>query len=76
MKRFDGDVFLQIQADIWRQNMGKMASECVRCMREHAVGVYAPALDFTPHASPRPGDCIQGQSRVCYVPGEIRKRKC
>jgi len=50
VKRFDGDVFLHIQADIWPQNVGKMLSECLRCMREHDVGVYAPDLDFQPHA--------------------------
>jgi hypothetical protein len=54
VKRFDGDVFLHIQADIWPQNVGKMISECLRCMREHKVGVYAPDLDFQPHVfSPR-----------------------
>jgi hypothetical protein len=54
VKRFNGDVLLHIQADIWPQNVGKMIAQCVRCMREHAVGVYAPDMDFQPHAfSPR-----------------------
>jgi hypothetical protein len=54
LKRFDGDVFLHIQADVWPQNVGKMIAECLRCMREHNVGVYAPDLDFQPQAfSPR-----------------------
>jgi hypothetical protein len=49
LKLFDADVFIQIQADIWPNNLGSMLSECVSCMSNYAVGIYAPNVDFSPH---------------------------
>jgi hypothetical protein len=49
LKLFDADIFIHIQADIWPNNLGSMLSECVSCMSNRAVGIYAPNVDFNPH---------------------------
>ena len=46
---FDADVFLHIQADIWPTDLGLMLSECIDCMKNYGVGVYAPNVNFNPH---------------------------
>jgi hypothetical protein len=47
--RFNADVFVHIQADLWPAKIGQMLSECVRYMTSQRVGVYAPNVDFNPH---------------------------
>jgi hypothetical protein len=49
LEQFDADVFLQIQADIWPTQLGRMLSECVRYISNFGVGVYAPNLNYTAH---------------------------
>lgn len=49
IERFDADVFLHIQADIWPTQLGRMLPECLRYISNFGVGVYAPNLDFTAH---------------------------
>jgi hypothetical protein len=47
--RFDADVFLHIQGDVWPDNFEQMLSECVKCLTKSGVGIYAPNVDFNPH---------------------------
>src|SRR2546426_5415181 len=49
LERFIGDVLLHVQADVWPHDVGPMLAECVRYMRDHDVGVYAPDIVYTPH---------------------------
>jgi hypothetical protein len=49
LEQFDADVCLQIQADIWPTQLGRMLSECVRYISDFGVGVYAPNLNHTAH---------------------------
>lgn len=49
LERFDGDVLLHVQADVWPHDVGPMLAECVRYMRDHDVGVYAPDIVYTSH---------------------------
>src|SRR2546427_4348263 len=49
LERFIGDVLLHVQADVWPHDVGPMLAECVRYMRDHDVGVYAPDIVNTPH---------------------------
>jgi len=49
VQRFDGDIFVHIQADIWPADLPQMLSECVKQMTNFGVGVYAPNLNFNPH---------------------------
>jgi hypothetical protein len=47
--RFDADVFLHIQADVWPDKFEQMLSECIKCLTNLGVGIYAPNVDFNPH---------------------------
>ncbi len=49
LSRFDGDIFVHIQADLWPSNLGRLLSECARYIANENVGVYAPNVDFNPH---------------------------
>jgi hypothetical protein len=49
VERFDADVFVHIQADVWPLNVGEVLSESVRYIQDHRVGVYAPNVDFNAH---------------------------
>jgi hypothetical protein len=49
LERFDADVFVHIQGDIWPTKVGKVLSECVRFIKNYGVGIYAPNVDFTAH---------------------------
>jgi hypothetical protein len=49
LHRFDADVFVHIQADVWPEKVGLVLSEAVRYMRDFGVGVYAPNVDFNAH---------------------------
>ena len=49
LDRFDADVFVHIQADIWPEKVGLVLSEAVRYIRDFGVGVYAPNADFNAH---------------------------
>ena len=50
--RFDADVFLHIQADVWPDKFDLMLSECIKCLTDLGVGIYAPNVDFNPHVFP------------------------
>jgi hypothetical protein len=47
--RFDADVFLHIQADVWPDKFAQMLSECIRCLTNLGIGIYAPNVNFNPH---------------------------
>jgi hypothetical protein len=47
--RFDADVFLHIQADVWPDKFEQMLFECIKCLTNLGVGIYAPNVDFNPH---------------------------
>ena len=49
LDRFDGDIFVHIQADVWPPPIGQVLAESVRFIRERKVGVYAPNVDFNAH---------------------------
>jgi hypothetical protein len=49
LDRFDADVFVHIQADIWPDKVGLVLSEAVRYIRDFDVGVYAPNVNFNAH---------------------------
>jgi hypothetical protein len=49
LRRFDADIFVHIQADIWPIHLGRMLSECHSLMRNDGVGIYAPNVNFNPH---------------------------
>jgi hypothetical protein len=49
LDRFNADIFLHIQADLWPTKVGKVLSEGERYMTDYNVGVYAPNVDFNPH---------------------------
>ena len=44
--RFDADVFLHIQADVWPDKFEQMLSECIKCLTNSGVGIYVPNVDF------------------------------
>lgn len=50
--RFDADVFLHIQADVWPDRFEQMLSEGIKCLTNSGVGIYAPNVDFNPHVFP------------------------
>jgi|ERR1700677_70839 hypothetical protein len=49
LQRFDSDVFVHIQGDVWPAKVGRLLSECVRFIKDRGVGVYAPNVNFNPH---------------------------
>ena len=49
LDRFDADVFVHIQADVWPEKVGLVLAEAVRYIRDFGVGVYAPNADFNAH---------------------------
>jgi hypothetical protein len=49
LDRFDADVFVHIQGDIWPTNVGQQLSEGVRFIDNYGVGVYAPNTNYNPH---------------------------
>ena len=49
LQRFDADVLVHIQGDIWPREVGRVLSECMRFIKDHGVGVYAPNTNFNPH---------------------------
>jgi hypothetical protein len=49
LDRFDADVFVHIQADVWPEKVPLVLSEAVRYIRDFGVGVYAPNVDFNAH---------------------------
>ena len=49
LDRFDADVFVHIQADVWPEKVGLVVAEAVRYIRDFGVGVYAPNVDFNAH---------------------------
>jgi hypothetical protein len=49
LDRFDADVFVHIQADVWPEKVGSMLAEAVHYIRDFGVGVYAPNVDFNAH---------------------------
>ncbi len=49
LDRFDADVFVHIQADIWPVKVGRVLAEAVNYLSNSAVGVYAPNVDFNAH---------------------------
>ncbi|MDQ1409654.1 MAG: hypothetical protein QOJ41_1389 [Acidobacteriaceae bacterium] len=53
LDRFDADVFVHIQADIWPEKVGLVLAEAVRYIRDFGVGVYAPNVDFSAHVYDR-----------------------
>lgn len=55
--RFDADVFLHIQADVWPDRFALMLSECIKCLTTPGVGVYAPNVNFNPHVFARRSLC-------------------
>lgn len=67
VERFDGDIFLHIQADIWPGDLRQMLGECVKQMTSYGVGVYAPNLDFNPHVF-RPESLVRVSEGVYEVP--------
>jgi hypothetical protein len=67
VQRFDGDIFLHIQADIWPADLPRMLCECVKQMTDFGVGVYAPNLNFNPHVF-RPESLARLSEGVYEVP--------
>jgi hypothetical protein len=53
LDRFDADVFVHIQADVWPERVPLMLAEAVRYIRHFGVGVYAPNVDFNAHVYDR-----------------------
>lgn len=53
LDRFDADVFVHIQADVWPEKVGLVLAEAVRYIRDFGVGVYAPNVDFNAHVYER-----------------------
>jgi hypothetical protein len=53
LDRFDADVLVHIQADIWPDKVGLVLSEAMRYIRDFGVGVYAPNVDFNAHVYSR-----------------------
>ena len=49
LDRFEADVFVHIQGDIWPDRVGVVLSEAVRYIRDFGVGVYAPNANFNAH---------------------------
>jgi hypothetical protein len=49
MECFDADIFVHIQADVWPTQVERVLSECVRHIKKHDAGIYAPNVDFNPH---------------------------
>jgi hypothetical protein len=49
LDRFNGDIFVHIQADVWPVSVGEVLAESVRFIRDRNVGVYAPDVDFNAH---------------------------
>lgn len=49
LDRFDGDVFVHIQADVWPVKVGPMLREAENYLNKFGVGVYAPNVDFNAH---------------------------
>ena len=49
LRRFDADIFVHIQGDIWPTKIDRVLSECTRFIKNYGVGVYAPNVDFTAH---------------------------
>ena len=49
LQRFDSDVFVHVQGDIWPTEVGRLLSESVRFITNYGVGIYAPNVDFNPH---------------------------
>ena len=49
LQRFDSDVFVHIQGDVWPSQVGRVLSESSRFIQNYSVGVYAPNVDFNPH---------------------------
>lgn len=49
LDRFDGDVFVHIQADVWPVKVGAMLQEARNYLSNFGVGVYAPDVDFNAH---------------------------
>jgi hypothetical protein len=49
LKRFDADIFVHIQGDIWPTKIGEVLSECTRFIKNYGVGVYAPNTNYNPH---------------------------
>jgi hypothetical protein len=49
LDRFDADVFVHIQADVWPEKVGLVVAEAVRYIRYFGVGVYAPNVNFNAH---------------------------
>jgi hypothetical protein len=47
------DVFLHIQADVWPDKFEQMLSECIKCLTNLGVGIYAPNVNFNPHVFSR-----------------------
>jgi hypothetical protein len=67
VQRFDGDIFLHIQADIWPAKLRRMLGECVKQISDFGVGVYAPNLNFNPHVF-RPESLVRVSEGVYEVP--------
>jgi hypothetical protein len=49
LQRFDGDVFVHIQADLWPTKIPQVLMEGASYIADYGVGVYAPNVDFNPH---------------------------
>lgn len=49
IQRFDSDVFVHIQGDIWPTKVGRALSEGVHFIKNYGVGLYAPNTNFNPH---------------------------
>ncbi len=42
LQRFNADIFVHIQGDIWPTKIGQVLSECTRFIKNYGVGAYAP----------------------------------
>ena len=67
LARFDADILFHVQADVWPNDVKRMLAECARLMRECAVGIYAPDIDYTSHRFRRQ-DLVPVEDGVYEVP--------
>jgi hypothetical protein len=49
LERFNADVLVHIQGDVWPTKVGQVLSECVRYIKNYGAGIYAPNVDFNAH---------------------------
>jgi hypothetical protein len=49
LDRFNADVFVHIQADVWPVKVEQVLKHAVKYIGSYGVGVYAPDVDFNAH---------------------------